>query len=192
MRRWSTPVRWNWSAISSFDPLVPVAVGTLDGVTALVSIDDASALRLRADVLVASELAGMARATCEQSTQYAKDREQFGTPIGAFQAVKHRCADMAVRAEAAECSVRYAALALIGSGGEENRDSAPFHVHAARAVAADAAIENAQVNVQNHGGIGFTWEHTAHRYVTRSQIRSRTLGTPRGQLGALLAQPAPA
>jgi alkylation response protein AidB-like acyl-CoA dehydrogenase len=68
---------------------------------------------------------------------------------------------------------------------------AAFHAHAARAVAAQAAVDNAQVNVQNHGGIGFTWEHTAHRFVTRAQVRSRTLGDLRSHLGALMEQPAP-
>jgi alkylation response protein AidB-like acyl-CoA dehydrogenase len=173
-------------ALSSFDPLVPTAIGSIDA-NSVVFDSDAAALLRRADVLIAAELAGMARATCEQSTEYAKDREQFGTPIGAFQAVKHRCADMAVKAEAAECSVRYAALALVGGD-----DASGFFIHAARIVAANAAIENAQANVQNHGGIGFTWEHTAHRYVTRSQVRTRTLGGHRQQLHELLAESAPA
>jgi alkylation response protein AidB-like acyl-CoA dehydrogenase len=172
--------------ISSIDLLVPTAVGTVTGVPALCHLDDASALRLRADVLVAAELAGIATATAAQSTEYAKDREQFGQPVGGFQAVKHRCADMAVRAEAATSLVRYAALAV-----RDGLTDAAFHAEAARAVAARAAIDNAQVNVQNHGGIGFTWEHTAHRYVTRSQVRARTLGSLRGALDALLAQPSP-
>ena len=170
----------------SIDLLVPTAVGTVAGVPALCHLDDASALRLRADVLVAAELAGIATATAAQSTQYAKDREQFGQPVGAFQAVKHRCADMAVRAEAATSLVRYAALAV-----RDGLPDAAFHADAARAVAARNAVENAQINVQNHGGIGFTWEHTAHRYVTRSQVRARTLGSLRGALDALLAQPSP-
>ena len=69
---------------------------------------------------------------------------------------------------------------------------AAFHAHAARSVAADAAVANAQVNVQNHGGIGFTWEHTAHRFVTRAQVRTRTLGDRRTHLALLMDQPAPA
>lgn len=173
--------------MASLDRLVPIAIGTVSGVPALVHLDDASGLRLRATVLVAAELAGIAAATAEQSTQYAKDREQFGTPIGAFQAVKHRCADMAVRAEAAISLVRYAALAVL-----DGQPDAAFHAHAARAVAANAAITNAQINVQNHGGIGFTLEHTAHRYVTRAQVRSRAVGDTRDHLASLLEQPAPA
>jgi alkylation response protein AidB-like acyl-CoA dehydrogenase len=172
--------------IPSLDLQVPIAVGSVGAARAVCHLDDASALQQRATVLVAAELAGIADATAQQSTQYAKDREQFGTPIGAFQAVKHRCADMAVRAEAATSLVHYAALAVL-----DGTPDAAFHAHAARSVAANAALENAQTNVQNHGGIGFTWEHTAHRYVTRAQVRVRTLGDVRSHLGDLLAQPAP-
>jgi alkylation response protein AidB-like acyl-CoA dehydrogenase len=171
----------------SLDLLVPTAVGTVSGAPAVCHLDDARSLRLRATVLVASELAGITTATAQQSTQYAKDREQFGQPVGAFQAVKHRCADMAVRADAATSLTRYAALAVL-----DGLPDAAFHAEAARAVAARNAVENAQINVQNHGGIGFTWEHTAHRYVTRAQVRSRTIGTVRDALGELLEQPAPA
>ena len=172
--------------LASLDPLVPLGVATLDDAAALVAVDDAVDLRLRGTVLVAAELAGIATATAAQSTEYAKDREQFGRPIGSFQAVKHRCTDMAVRAEAATSLVRYAALAVV-----DGLDDAAFHAHAARTVAADAAVANAQVNVQNHGGIGFTWEHTAHRFVTRAQLRSRTVGDRRRHLALLLARPTP-
>jgi alkylation response protein AidB-like acyl-CoA dehydrogenase len=171
--------------MASLDRLVPTAIGTVSGVQALCYQDDASGLQLRATVLVAAELAGIATATAEQSTQYAKDREQFGTPIGSFQAVKHRCADMAVRADAATSLVRYAALAVL-----DGLPDAAFHAHAARVVASKAAVENSQINVQNHGGIGFTYEHTAHRFVTRAQVRSRTVGDLRSHLGGLLEQPA--
>src|SRR6476660_8467793 len=114
----------------------------------------------------------MARATTDQSTQYGPARWHFGGPLGSLHAGQHPRADMAVRAEAAECAVRYAALALV-----DGMSSAAFHVEVARTIADDAAVTNSQVNVQNHGGIGFTLEHTAHRYVTRAQLRSRTLGT---------------
>jgi alkylation response protein AidB-like acyl-CoA dehydrogenase len=171
--------------IPSIDTLVPVSIAHDVGrATVRAEASDPAALRARGTVLIAAELAGIATATAEQSTQYAKDREQFGVPIGSFQAVKHRCADMAVRAEAATASVRYAALALA-----DGRPDATFAVHAARSVAGDAAVANARVNVQNHGGIGFTWEHTAHRFVTRAEVRSRTLGDRGTHLAALLAAP---
>jgi alkylation response protein AidB-like acyl-CoA dehydrogenase len=172
----------------SLDPLVPLGVANLDRVPAVARLEGADAADMwrRGTVLVAAELAGVAAATAAQSTEYAKDREQFGRPIGSFQAVKHRCADMAVRAEAATSLVRYASLAVA-----DGRPDGSFHADAARTVAGDAALANAQINVQNHGGIGFTWEHTAHRYVTRTQVLLRTLGDRRTHLGALLAEPAP-
>lgn len=172
---------------ASLDPLVPLGVVELDGVVPVTAAADSSELALRATVLVAAELAGNAAATAAQSTEYAKDREQFGRPIGSFQAVKHRCADMAARAEAATASTRYASLAVAANGAD-----GPFHAHAAWVVAAEAAVTNAQTNVQNHGGIGFTWEHTAHRFVTRAQYLVRTMGDRRHHLAALLAEPAPA
>ncbi|MBU6216469.1 MAG: acyl-CoA/acyl-ACP dehydrogenase [Acidobacteria bacterium] len=178
------------TAAESIDLLVPLATAPLpDGTAAVAELtgDDAAAIRRRGTVLVAAALAGIAVGTAEQSVAYALDREQFGVPIGSFQAVKHRCADMAVRAEAATSQVRLAALALA-----DGRPDAPFQVEAARVVATGAAIENAQTNVFNHGGIGFTWEHTAHRYVTRAQVLSRTLGDRRDHLALLLDEPSPA
>lgn len=171
----------------SLDPLVPLGVVDLDGVEGRAAAADTAGLSLRATVLIASQLAGIATATTAQSTEYAKDREQFGRPIGSFQAVKHRCADMAARAEAATMLTRYASLAVATGRGD-----GPFHAQAAWTVASAAAIANAQTNVQNHGGIGFTWEHTAHRYVTRAQFLTRTLGGRAEHLAALLAEPAPA
>ena len=173
--------------IPSIDLLVPMAIGTVSGAPTLTHLADAADLILHGTVLVAAELAGNTEATAEQSTQYGKDREQFGVPIGSFQADKHRCADMAVRAEASISLTRYAALAVV-----DELPDAPFHVHAARSMAGASAIQNAQINVQNHGGIGFTWEHTAHRYVTRAQVLARTLGDTRAHLGQLLDQPTPA
>ena len=174
-------------SIPAFDTLVPVALAIdLDQAAPLATAPDGPALLRRGALLVAAMLAGMSKATTDQSVSYGIDREQFGQPVGGFQAVKHRCADMATRAEAATCQVFYAALAL-----SDGRDDAEFHVHAARAVAARAAVDNAQVNVQNHGGIGFTWEHTAHRYVTRSRVYASALGTTHSHLGDALAATAP-
>ncbi|HKY17080.1 MAG TPA: acyl-CoA dehydrogenase family protein, partial [Microthrixaceae bacterium] len=117
---------------------------------------------------------------------YAKDRQQFGQPIGGFQAVKHRCADMAVRADLASSQVRWAALSIAGS-----LPDAGAHAAAAAIVASNAAITNAQTNIQNHGGIGFTWEHTAHRFVTRARMWGALLGGVRAHQAALLAAPTP-
>lgn len=171
--------------VDSLDPLVPLATAELD--TAPLAFTDDPATGLRATILTAALLAGIAKATAEQSTEYAKDREQFGRPVGSFQAVKHRCADMAVRADAAEQLTHLAALAVAGG-----HDDAGFQAEAARVVASDAAIANAEVNVQNHGGIGFTWEHTAHRYVTRARMWTSSAGDRRSHLSAFLAEQAPA
>lgn len=168
------------------DTLVAVDVIAAPSPGGGVSDAVAEDVRRRGTVLVAALLGGMAEATTEQSVAYGHDREQFGQPIGGFQAVKHRCADMATRAEVANCQVAYAALSL-----DDGADDSPFHIHAARVVAARAAIENAQVNVQNHGGIGFTWEHSAHRFVTRSRVYSTVLGAPADHLRDLLAAEAP-
>lgn len=170
----------------SFDPLVPLAVGVVDRSRAVCSLDD-EMVALRATLLTAAELAGIAAATAEQSVEYSKDREQFGRPVGSFQAVKHRCADMSVRADAAVQLTRLAALAVDGGHAD-----ARFQAEAARVMATEAAITNAEINVQNHGGIGFTYEHTAHRFVTRARVRASTAGTRTGHLGDLLAAPSPA
>ena len=173
----------------SLDLLVPIATAEVPSGEPIVALDGADAADVirRGVVLVAAQLAGIAVGTAAQSTEYAQDRQQFGVAIGSFQAVKHRCADMAVRAEVATSQVRLASLALL-----EGRSDAAFQCEAARVVAADSAITNAQVNVLNHGGIGFTWEHTAHRFVTRAQVLSRTLGDRREHLRRLLDEPAPA
>ncbi len=170
--------------VDSLDPLVPLAVVELD-CTPLAALESED-LALRATVLTSAELAGIARATAEQSTEYVKDREQFGRPVGSFQAVKHRCADMAVRADAAVQLTHLAALAVAGG-----HPDAGFQAEAARVVAGDAAIANAEINVQNHGGIGFTWEHTAHRFVTRARMRANSAGNRTAHLAGLLSQPAP-
>jgi alkylation response protein AidB-like acyl-CoA dehydrogenase len=169
----------------SIDVLVPLATAATPTSRLAVAADPA-AIRRRATVLVAAQLAGIAEATASQSVAYAKDREQFGQPIGGFQAVKHRCADMAVRADMASSQVRWAALAT-----ERGQSDAAFHAEAAAVVAIDAALANASINIQNHGGIGFTWEHTAHRYLTRARMWAATLGGLRGHQARLLAAPTP-
>lgn len=174
-------------ALDTLTPLALVDQRATASAPVVVSATNPEPLRLRATLLVAAMAAGIAEATAAQSVAYALDREQFGQPIGTFQAVKHRCTDMATRAEVAVCQVRYASLAL-----RDGLTEAPFHIHAARVVAVRSAVENAEVNVQNHGGIGFTWEHTAHRYVTRARLLANQFGTPNGHLADMLSATAPA
>ena len=141
---------------------------------------------MRGGVLVAAMAAGVAEATRDESALHARTRLQFGKPIGTFQAIKHRCSEMAIQAEAAWCQVAFAALSL-GAGHED----APDQVSAAKVVASAAALSNASANIQNHGALGCTTEHTAHLYLKRAWILEYLCGTSdyhQGQLleGALL------
>jgi alkylation response protein AidB-like acyl-CoA dehydrogenase len=119
-------------------------------------------------------LVGMAEAARDQAVAYAKEREQFGQAIGAFQAIKHICADAALRAEAAKCLLFFAAIEAEADGHD-----APMHAIAAKIMAADACMLNAGSNIQIHGGAGFTDELDAHLYVKRAHIIEHILGSQR-------------
>ena len=136
----------------------------------------------RARILTAGMLVGMAQATCGMAGEYAKMREQFGKPIGAFQAIKHKCADMVVRAESAQAQAIFAAAAAAGG-----RQDADFHSIAAKIVATRAAIQNARSNIQVHGAMGFTVECDAHWFVKRAHVLDQ-LGGPTRQQQQLLLQ----
>jgi alkylation response protein AidB-like acyl-CoA dehydrogenase len=119
-------------------------------------------------------MAGMAEATRDMAVGYAKLREQFGQAIGAFQAIKHICADAALRAEAATCQLMFAAIET-----QKQSSLAPMHVTAAKLTAADALLQNAAANIQVHGGIGFTAECDAHLYMKRAHVLEQLLGSQR-------------
>ena len=155
--------------------------------SASVTADAGCRIVERASVLAAAMLVGLAEAARDQATAYAQERFQFGKPIGVFQAIKHPCADMAVRCEAAWSQTCYAALALQG-----DQDDALFQVSAAKNLAGDAAKENAAANVQVHGGYGFTTEYDAHLLVKRTHVLNAIAGTPRWHLQRVLAAPAAA
>ena len=145
---------------------------------------DGAAERLRriATVLACAEAVGGIQRTVEMSVEYAKVRHQFGKPIGSFQAVKHRCADMAVRAEAARSATIYATVSV--------RDGAPdadFQVSVAKLLCANAYLQNTADNVQNHGGMGFTWECDAHLYVKRARGFDLSFGSRTAQLDRIAA-----
>jgi alkylation response protein AidB-like acyl-CoA dehydrogenase len=131
-------------------------------------------------------LCGVGEEARDQAARYAKERFQFGRAIGVFQAVKHRCADMAVRSEAAWSQTVYAALAL-----RDGHADAGLHVSSAKVLATDAAIENASSNVQVHGGYGFTTEFDAHLLVKRAHVLDRMAGLARIHVATVLAAPAP-
>jgi alkylation response protein AidB-like acyl-CoA dehydrogenase len=117
-----------------------------------------------ANVLLAAEMVGGAQACLDMSVEYAKVREQFGRPIGTFQAVKHKCAEVLVELEGARAAASYAAWAAA-----ENPAELPVVAVLAKASAAEAYFRAAAENVQIHGGIGFTWEHDAHLYFKRAK-----------------------
>jgi alkylation response protein AidB-like acyl-CoA dehydrogenase len=142
---------------------------------------DGSTFWDRGALLSAAMCVGIAEAVRDSSASYAAVRVQYGRPIGSFQAVKHRCAEMAVRAEAAFCQLCYAALAL-----QDGHDDARFHVSAAKIVASDGATANAADNVQNHGGIGFTAEHDAQLFVKRAYVLEHVFGDGRWHARAIV------
>jgi len=126
--------------------------------------------RLHLAVLLCAALTGIAESACRMAVSYASEREQFGQPIGAFQAIKHLCADMAVRNEAAWSQCVYAGLCL-----QDKNPDALQQIAAAAKMAATAALENARSNIQVHGGVGFTVEYDAHLLVKRTHVLSEFL-----------------
>ena len=147
----------------NLDPTRRTARVTLDGAPATVLAGAAATLLDLARVLLAAEAVGIARECTEQAAAYAKERIQFGRPIGTYQAVKHHCANMLVATEMATAAVWDAARAA-STGG----DQLTYAAAAAATLAGPAADLCANLNIQVHGGIGFTWEHDAHIYLRRA------------------------
>ena len=149
----------------------------------------AAALTAGAAVL-ASEQLGLAERCLEMTVAYLKERHQFARPIGSFQALKHRLADLWVGVTQARAAARYAAACL----AREDPDT-PVAVALAKAACSDIAVKAAQECVQLHGGIGFTWEHPAHLYLKRAKSSSIGFGTAdhhRASLAGLVDLPPPA
>jgi acyl-CoA dehydrogenase len=122
-------------------------------------------------LLLAAEQLGGAQAVLDMALAYAKTRYQFGRPIGSFQAIKHRLAEMLVRVESAR-SVVYSAL----HESEADPAARPVEAALARATASEAFLACASDNIQIHGGTGFTWEHAAHLYLKRAKSSSLLFG----------------
>jgi len=129
-------------------------------------------LRLACVALV-NESVGGARAVLAQATTYAKERIQFGRPIGSFQAIKHKCADMLVAVEGAR-SAAYHAAEVAATGDSSLAVTASL----AKSFVGEAYLSVAAENIQVHGGIGFTWEHPAHLYFKRAKASSLLFGDP--------------
>jgi len=134
--------------------------------------DVASRMRAEATMLTAAMLTGIAAATTDAAVAYAKEREQFGKPIGAFQAVKHLCADMYVRMEVARAAVYAAACVLDDPAGDDGARA----VAGAKLLAGEAAVANGKTSIQVHGGMGFTWEVDQHLYLKRAAVLRNAFG----------------
>jgi alkylation response protein AidB-like acyl-CoA dehydrogenase len=150
------------------DPTVRIGRAVLGDV--VVEASSAPVAQLAA-LLYASAALGVAEFTMHQSVEYAKVREQFGRPIGSFQAIKHRCADMAIRSYSAFAQLATATISL-----EAGSPDSMLQVDAAVLLCLEAARINAAENVQVHGGIGFTDEHSAGWYVKRAHVLEQLAG----------------
>ncbi|TQM02190.1 acyl-CoA dehydrogenase family protein [Pseudonocardia kunmingensis] len=151
--------------------------GSYDGTTRLADLDAGAGEALagtsaevlaelsdRATVLVAADLVGIARESLTRTVAYDREREQFGVPVGSFQAIKHALADLHVGVTMAEHATLYAAHAV-----DERLPDAPLAVSVAKAKASDVALQSTAAMIQYHGGIGYTWEHEAHFFYKRAK-----------------------
>jgi len=125
----------------------------------------------RGKVGLCAEMCGGAQKVLEMSVEYAKVREQFGRPIGSFQAIQHKCANMLVEVESSKSATYYAAWAVANDVAE-----APLAAAMAKAYTSDAYRHTAGEGIQIHGGIGFTWEHDMHIYFKRAKSSEVTFG----------------
>ena len=125
----------------------------------------------RACVALAAELTGIAQRTMEMAVSYAGEREQFGRPIGSYQAVSHRCAQMLLETENSRSATYYAAWAA-----DAEPDELPLAASMAKAYASDSGWRVADASLQVHGGIGFTWEHDLHLWLKRARADAAILG----------------
>jgi len=187
------------------DPLTPLwRVDALPAGQPVPGDDDDGSLSLSLSLwrdgalLTAALQVGHAAEALDLAVAYAKERQQFGTPIGSFQAVKHMCADMLVRAEVARAAVHAAACladapdvveteaAVAGCTPEQLVDRS---LAGAKLLADEAALGNARAAIQVHGGMGFTWEVPLHLHLKRALVASTTFGTPAAHAAALAAYP---
>ena len=134
---------------------------------------DLQAVLDRAAALLAFEQVGGSQACLEMATEYAKSRYAFSRPIGSFQAIKHKLADMYVELEVARSNAYYGAWALSTEAAE-----LPFAAAAARAAASDCFYLCAKENIQTHGGMGFTWEVDCHLFYRRAKVLALQAGSP--------------
>ncbi|MFF9006476.1 acyl-CoA dehydrogenase family protein [Streptomyces goshikiensis] len=177
--------------VRSADPLTPLHRVTGGGPA------DVSAYREAGALLTAALQVGSALRTLELAVRYAGEREQFGQPIGAFQAVKHLCAGMLVRAEVARTAVYAAAVMAQGADAADGQDAdgeaeaaaeVAGEIAAAKLLADEAAVRNARDCLQVHGGMGFTWEADVHLHLKRAWVRAEQWVTAAEAEEALAAE----
>ena len=186
--------RVDWVAVVSSEPAVTLVasppvrrVATIDPSRRLFEVDThgiessatvaldgdvVDALVERATVALAAEMVGTARRLFDMTLAYAKERIQFDAPIGSFQAIQHKLADMALELERATSAVQYAAMAIDADDAERHRAT-----HVAKAAAGAAATRAAKDGIQIHGGIGYTWEHDLHLFIRRAYGAEHWFGT---------------
>jgi alkylation response protein AidB-like acyl-CoA dehydrogenase len=147
----------------------------------------------RVAAAVAAELVGVAQRTMEMAVDYARERKQFGRPIGSYQAVSHQCAEMLLQTEGARSTTYWA-----GWCADAEPETLPLAASMAKAYASDAGWNVTASALQVHGGIGFTWEHDLHFFLKRAKADGQLYGTARehrervAELSGLTLEPAPA
>lgn len=151
-------------AVDPQDDTIGLDLGRLDSRPVLVVSQAEFDVTRQASILIAAQLSGMAEAVLQRTVDYAATRKQFGQPIGAFQAIKHKCADMKVRAEVSWAQTLYAAQAA-----QSGRPGA-FEARAAKLIASDYAVLSAEDSIQVHGAIGYTAELDIHLFLKRAHL----------------------
>ncbi|RYJ06095.1 MAG: acyl-CoA dehydrogenase [Actinomycetales bacterium] len=178
--------------LTSLDMSRPLASVTPTGEGQVLAEGDAAVAAVDAALaagaaLLASEQLGLAQWCLETTVEYAKTRIQFARPIGSFQAIKHRLADLYLEVTQAQAAARYAADTLATSDPD-----APVAQAVAQSYCSDVALHAAEEALQLHGGIGMTWEHAIHLYLKRAKSDQLALGTPaahRSDLAGLVDLP---
>jgi alkylation response protein AidB-like acyl-CoA dehydrogenase len=180
-----TPQDAEVSSVAAIDPTRSAArVSAADG--AGESLEDGCPGLGRALVAVSSELVGVSERALEMTLAYVKDRKQFGVPVGAYQAVSHRCAQMLLDTEKARSTTAFAAWSA-----DANPEGLAEAAAMAKAASSDAGREVTASAIQAHGGIGFTWEADVHWLFKRAQIDAVLLGGAgrhRARVAAILAE----
>jgi alkylation response protein AidB-like acyl-CoA dehydrogenase len=166
------------AGVDKLDTIDPTRrYATVDGGTAE-PLAPGAAERVRAGI--AAEVVGLSQRGLDMSLAYVKDRKQFGVPVGSFQAVSHRCAQMLLSTESARSTAYFAAWAA-----DADPERLPEAAALAAAAAADAGREVSASAIQSHGGIGFTWEADVHWLFKRAQLDAALLGGARRHRAAL-------